>query len=133
LVLAPLGFIAACIAAGAMATVGIFGIEHLDAETVGWYAGGMIAGMFWAGAVAFFPSLVAIVLAEALGWRSVFFYLLVGGAIGAVAAQTGAVTEALDFAESPTVALIAAGFAGGFTYWLIAGKGYSSGSPRRPA
>jgi hypothetical protein len=137
LFLVPLGFIAACAAAGVMATFGVFSLEYFDVEVVGYYVASIVMMMVWAGTIAFLPAAVAIVLAEAFAWRSVLYYLLVGGAIGAIAVHVTERSGAFDFADRPQVALLAAGFVGGFVYWLIAGRlagnGLASGSPSGPA
>ena len=65
------------------------------------------------------PAFIVIVLAELFGWRSVFFYLAVGGALGLLAsAAHGVVWDTPD----DRLLLLAAGFVGGFVYWLIAGR-----------
>ena len=133
----PLGFIAACVAAGVMATFGVFGLEYFDVEVTGYYVASMIMMTFWAGTIAFLPAAGAIVLAEAFAWRSILYYLLVGGAIGAIGVHLTEQSGALDFADRPYVTLLAAGFVGGFVYWLIAGRlagtGIVSGSASRRA
>jgi hypothetical protein len=132
----PFGFVAACVAAGFMATFGVFSLQYFDMDVIGYYVASVIVMMFWAGTIAFLPAAIAIILAEAFAWRSVLYYLLVGGAIGALAVHLAEQSGALDFADRPYVALLAAGFVGGFVYWLIAGrlagKGVS-GSRSEPA
>jgi hypothetical protein len=118
----PLGFIAACAAAGIMATFGVFSLEYFDIDIVGYYIASIIVMMFWAGTIAFLPAAVAIVLAETFGWRSALYYLLAGGLIGAIAIHLTSESGAFDFADRPHVTLLAAGFVGGFVYWLIAGR-----------
>jgi hypothetical protein len=124
----PLGFIAACVAAGIMATLGVFSLQYFDIDVIGYYIASVIVMMFWAGTIAFFPAAIAIVLAESLGWRSALYYLLVGGLIGAIAIHLTTQSGAFDFADRPNVALLAAGFIGGFVYWLIAGRLAGSGT-----
>jgi hypothetical protein len=118
----PLGFIAACVAAGVMATFGVFGAEYFDIDVIGYYIASVVAMTFWAGTIAFLPAAIAIVLAESLGWRSALYYLLVGGLIGAAAIHLTTQSGVFDFADRPNAALLAAGFVGGFVYWLIAGR-----------
>lgn len=129
----PLGFIAACVAAGVMATLGLLGPEYLHTDSVGWYLVSAIPIMFWIGTIAFLPAAIAIILAESFGWRSAVYYLLVGGLIGATAIHLTAQSDLFDFAEHPNVALLAAGFVGGFVYWIIAGRlagsGFAKDSP----
>ena len=70
------------------------------------------------------PALVAVVAGEVLRIRSWMYYVLAGGAALAVvpllAAPDGA--DLTEIAASPYMTIFAAaGFAGGFTYWLLAG------------
>jgi hypothetical protein len=126
----PLGFIAACVAAGCMAALGLIGPEYLHIDSSGWYLVGAIPMMFWIATIAFLPATIAIILAECLGWRSALYYLLVGGLIGATAIHLTTQSGALDFADRPNVTLLAAGFVGGFVYWLIAGRLAGTGFAR---
>ena len=71
------------------------------------------------------PALVAVVAGEVLRLRSWMYYVLAGGAALAVvpllAAPQGADLTAI--AASPYMTIFAAaGFAGGFIYWLLAGS-----------
>jgi hypothetical protein len=70
------------------------------------------------------PALVAAVAGEVLRIRSWMYYVLAGGAALAVvpllAAPEGA--DLTEIAASPYMTIFAAaGFAGGFIYWLLAG------------
>jgi len=77
----------------------------------------------------FAPSFIAILIAEMFSLRSVLYYTLAGGLIGALAyfmtdvgARTkGAGTVAPLMQELQWLA--AAGIVAGFVYWLIAGRG----------
>ena len=77
----------------------------------------------------------AIVLAEFFGWRSVFYWLGVGGGIGLIGSGiTGFAGNTVDpdFWNDYGLALnLAAGFVGGLVYWLVAGRLIEP--PRRPA
>ena len=70
------------------------------------------------------PGLIAVVAGEALRIRSWMYYVLAGGAALAVIPVLAAPPSA-DLAEiiaSHAMAVFAAaGFAGGFVYWLLAG------------
>jgi len=84
--------------------------------------GSGIGVTFYAGAFSFIPALIAIVLAEAFGWRSVFYWLAVGGGIGLAANALGGFIGAPDFADYRLALHLAAGFVGALVYWLIAGR-----------
>ena len=70
------------------------------------------------------PALVAAVAGEVLRIRSWMYYVLAGGAALAVvpllAAPEGADLTAIAASHYMTI-FAAAGFAGGFIYWLLAG------------
>lgn len=70
------------------------------------------------------PALVAVVIGEVLRLRSWMYYVLSGGAALAVvpllAAPQGADVVAIAASHYMTI-FAAAGFAGGFIYWLLAG------------
>ena len=71
------------------------------------------------------PALVAVVIGEVLRLRSWMYYVLSGGAALAVvpllAAPQGADLTAIASSHYMTI-FAAAGFAGGFVYWLLAGS-----------
>ncbi|MCP4384800.1 MAG: hypothetical protein GY798_25875 [Hyphomicrobiales bacterium] len=93
-----------------------------------------MAIIFYAGALSFAPALVAIVLAEAFGWRSVFYWLAVGGGIGLAGRLYTAPAAALPDNGEHIALHLGAGFVGGLVYWLIAGRlAGISGSTRQPA
>lgn len=87
----------------------------------------------WAGMISALPALLAVIFAELFGWRSVLFYFLVGGMIGLIADQVSKLAIDPVPYGGRTVIMLAAGFVGGFVYWLIAGRlagqGGSDSSP----
>jgi hypothetical protein len=121
LFLVPLGYIAAIVAAGMMLAFALFGYES-DPEHRFFFTASVVVWTFWAGAAAFVPAIVAIVLAEVFGWRSILYWLAVGGGIGFVTERVADRYHGFDFSDRRTVVLLAAGFVGGFVYWLIAGR-----------
>jgi len=76
----------------------------------------------WTGTIAILPAVLAIALAETFAWRSVLYYFLVGGIVGLMADQATNLYGNPDFYDQRTVVMVAAGFVGGFVYWLIAGR-----------
>jgi hypothetical protein len=80
-------------------------------------------------AFAFVPAVIAIIITETFGLRSVLFYALAGGLIGLFCGYSLGFIGPLprfDF-DMPLGTnfelLAAAGIAGGLVYWLIAGRG----------
>jgi hypothetical protein len=71
------------------------------------------------------PGLIAVVAGEVLRIRSWMYYVLAGG-VALAAIPILAATEPADLPGiigSPyTTIFVAAGFAGGFVYWLLAGS-----------
>jgi len=126
-VVVPLAYVAAVIAAGFVVAYSLFG-PGIDGEAIDFFAGSVIAVSLMAGAVSFVPALVAVVLAEAFGWRSAFTYLAVGGAVGFAADRLTAFAGPVELAGRRPVLYLAAGFVGGFVYWLIADR--SAGTTR---
>jgi len=133
ILLIPLGFIAACLAAGLFLVAAAFGVGRGGAGPESAWALLVLAGgvAAWAGALACVPAAVAIFLAEAFGWRSMLFYLLLGAGLGLAVRllfhPAGAVVSATDaqlFAATGAVA--------GFTYWGIAGRHAGLAVAERP-
>jgi hypothetical protein len=152
LFLAPIGFILASVAAGAVV---VFALLYRltpvpdGPELVALVAGAAMASAF----VAAVPALLAVILAEAFGWRSLFHWLAVGGLIAAMVVATPYFAGQMQLVagmvlliawvphvtevdgSSPTsfaTVAFAAGFVGGFVYWLVAGRfaGYSDVTSR---
>ena len=126
LIVVPIGFVLAIVAAGFTVAVGIFGVNP-SSDAGGWivlFAAWIAA---YAGAFAFMPWLIAVVFAEGFGLRSVWYWFAVGAGIG-----VGGYALTDYFGKTPTdgadVAIhLAAGFVGGFVYWLIAGRSSGEG------
>lgn len=141
LFLAPLAFVAACLAGAGVLVAGI--LQGIAPLPVGGALYTMVIGAgMGIGAFAALPVLFAAVVAEMMGWRSLFYWLAVGAVLALLAAATPlgiAVMEVIATfvlavvylpdmtaydGSGQTLATIAlgAGFAGGFVYWLIAGR-----------
>lgn len=72
---------------------------------------------------AFAPSATVIALAEAMRWRGLTINLLMGGFAAIVTgwlALRGQQTQPMT--QGAAIALLSTGFAGGFVYWLVAGR-----------
>jgi hypothetical protein len=128
LIVIPLGFIAACLAAGLFIALAAYGTGSLDRDTVIWPA---IFGVLAApviGGLAALPALIVIIMAELLSWRSVLAYLVAGGAAG-LSAYLLADNTAGAISDTDAQLSMAAGIVGGLAYWLIAGR--KAGAYRR--
>ena len=125
-----LAYVLACIAASLILTIGTLTPEWddltaLGLQSVAVWAIVMVAAA-WIGAIAMMPALLVIALAEGFAWRSSLVYAPLGGVLAL------SLSYGLDFAgysgdpENSLVrereVLAAAGIAGGFVYWLFAGR-----------
>jgi hypothetical protein len=122
LIVVPLGYVAACLMAGLVFALSVYGFTNVESPAAGLVLvafGFAVAG--YAGAFAAIPMLVAVGLAETFRWRSFFFWSLLGGVLGFAA---NAVVDGTAAEPTPGVVALyaAAGFAAGATYWLIAGR-----------
>jgi hypothetical protein len=121
LVLVPLAYIAALIAASLVVTVALFG-GTIDAETLPFAAGVAVGIVLFAGMLSFVPALIAVILGEIFRWRSLVAWLAAGGVIGLICAEATIAYDGLAFAEHLQLICVAGGFVGGAVYWFIAGK-----------
>jgi hypothetical protein len=126
LVVVPFGFVAAVIAGAFILSFGFFG-RDLEADLISYFIAATILITMNVGAVAFFPALIAIALAELFSVRSIFYWLVVGGLIGLAGESVSHGFAWLDDIPRRFSLMLAAGFVGGFVYWLIAGR--LSGQP----
>jgi hypothetical protein len=136
LIVVPIGFVLAVVAAGFTVAFGIFGLNP-SSDAAGWIILFAAWTAAYAGAFAFLPWLIAVVFAEGFGLRSVWFWFAVGGAIGGMAyGFTGFYGEKAEDGSGIAIHL-AAGFVAGFVYWLVAGQrsgdGVVSRADDRPA
>lgn len=127
-----IGYILAVIAAGIFLLAARVGIEPQNTETAGLFWGqfviyGGVAASF-IGAAAFVPWVVFAFVSEIFSLRSFVIHVGAGGLIGLAAAiksagwviTTAEGTTQLGTPESTM--MVAAGFVGGFVYWLVAGR-----------
>ena len=125
-----LAYVLACVAASLILTVGTLTPEWDDLTALGMqslavWAVVMVAAAAIAG-IAMMPALLVIAITEAFAWRSSLIYAALGGVLAL------SLIYGLDFAgysgdpENPLMrereVLAAAGIAGGFVYWLFAGR-----------
>jgi len=138
LFLLPFGFLAACLAAGAVLVLALAGGPEgwqalraefeLGQENGLFLVAGSVAGVLVATFVAV-PALIVILLAELFRWRSIFIYLGAGILIG-FSGSLLPFEELFPELETDMAMLAAAGAVGGFVYWLIAG--HNAGFTREP-
>lgn len=142
------GFLAACFAASLLLVFAAkdWAIEY--SSYGGWYVDGAFSGahdgpvglfaaLFFAsfttsfiGAMALVPAGLAILLAEAKRLTSLTYHLIAGGLVAlAILVATWIPPQAGQRLPDDWNLFLAAGFIGGFLYWLIAGR--RSGSWRR--
>jgi hypothetical protein len=130
------GYVWACIAASlvlALATLtpewdyffNAFGMQSAQAQSAAmWMVVGFGALIIFF--VGFLPTLLAVVITEGLGLRSIVVYGVIGGAL-ALAMAFGldfvgySAAAGVDIAREREV-FAAAGIAGGLVYWLFAGR-----------
>ena len=126
--LIPLGFVAADAAAALTVAITTFGPE------TGFRPAGTllvaVVMMLYAGAVSFVPSLIAIAISELMGIRSVFYFLIFGGALGFIIHQFAPFAGPVEIYQQRALAFPAAGFVGGAVYWFIAGRAAGIGRER---
>jgi hypothetical protein len=121
LLLIPVGYIAALVAAALVVTFASMGFYGFgDAAPVA--VGLTIGFMFFAGMISFIPMGIAIFLAETMNIRSLIVWLAIGGGIGLLNSETTLVFDGLTFVDNLRLVCVAAGFVGGFVYWAIAGR-----------
>jgi hypothetical protein len=126
LLVIPLAFMTACLAAGGFVVLAAYGI---GTDTVGGIAEAgpgellvlVVTAAAVVGAFSFVPALAAIALAEAFGWRSLIFYLLAGCAVG-FAAVALLVPPERALSDADARLFLAAGAVAGLVYWLVAGR-----------
>jgi len=125
-----LAYIAACVAASIILTIGTLTPAWDDLVSLGmstvvlWSTVGIGAAII--ATVAFTPTLLVIALAEGFAWRSSILYAALGGVLALALSYgldfAGAVGEPGGAPVREREVFAAAGIAGGFVYWLLAGR-----------
>lgn len=92
---------------------------------------------FYVASIALLPMVIAIAIAELMRWQGLTTNLVLGGFVSLFTGITSfASTHETSLPSDGTlVVLLAAGFIGGFFYWLIAGRsaGKWMGEPKQEA
>lgn len=120
LVVVPAAYVAACVAGGVVAAVGL-GVEGPLVATALLYAS-------YGGLLFVWPAIVFIFVTEAVRMRSVVVWLVAGFTIGLVVLIGARLSAAADLTAGRAMVLVASGVVGALVYWLIVGR--SAGVPR---
>lgn len=132
LVVVPLSFLAAAVMAGlVLVTLGLERITHAiqgkgeDGLDVAGLVELVLEGRLLASGLTLLPAIAVVVIGEVARIRSSVFYIVGGGLALAAIPLLARIGEA-DGLVLPAAAvwqvLATAGFAGGFVYWLLAGR-----------
>jgi hypothetical protein len=125
-----LAYLLACIAASIILTIGTLTPEWDDLTAAGFQSGAMwvviLVSAAVIAAIAMLPAMLAIALAEGFAWRSIVIYGLLGGALALSLSYgldfAGYVADPDSLLAREREVLAASGIAGGFVYWLFAGR-----------
>ena len=132
LILIPIATLLAAMAALAvLVTLGLERFTHatygreLDPENLSKIVDWVMTGLQWASVMAVLPALAVVLIGEVARIRSWLYYVIGGGvalaSIPLFTALNQGVVAAVPLAALWQV-LATAGFAGGFVYWLVAGR-----------
>jgi hypothetical protein len=127
------GFVAACLAAAVTLVLFVYTPVELAGLPSGMIAGRVAEAATFALVIsphvatfAALPALVAVVAGERRAISSWTYYVLVGIGVAVLGFLTQHLTEAPDqttiLQNYALAAFLAAGFAGGFVYWLLSGR-----------
>jgi hypothetical protein len=123
-------YVLACIAASAVFTLGMLSLDWDALSSTGLPpAAALVVVVIVAaiiGVIAALPTALIVVIAEAFGWRSVLFYAALGGALALILSYGFDVPKKISQSDTfflrELQLLAASGIAGGFVYWLFAGR-----------
>jgi hypothetical protein len=108
------------VAAALVVFFGTFG--YPDARIIDFFIAPILVIVAYVGAASFIPAAIAILVSELFRLRSVFYFMLVGGAIGITFHTFADYVGMVPVFGSRAVVYPAAGFVAGFVYWAIAGR-----------
>lgn len=126
--LALFGFWLASLAAAAVLVFGAAAPELPPPDTLGILTIFILTVSAFVASFAFVPAIVVIIIAETFGLRSILFHAVAGALIALFCGYTLGFIEPMprfdfDMPLSTNLELMAAaGIAGGFVYWLVAGR-----------
>jgi hypothetical protein len=132
LILVPIAFLLAALVAAAI--VATLGLEHVTRALHGNQSGeDTVASMFdlaqqvsvLASGLSILPALAVVVIGEVARIRSWLYYVVGGGLALACVPLLTRLSQSEALVVPPTTVwqvLATAGFAGGFIYWLLAGR-----------
>jgi hypothetical protein len=123
-------YLIGCVAASTVLTIGTLSPAWDDLTAAGFQSGAMWVVVFISAAViaavAILPAMLVIALAEGFAWRSILIYGILGAGISMSLSYgldfTGYVADPDSLLAHERLVLAAAGIAGGFAYWLLAGR-----------
>lgn len=124
---ALIGFILAVVAAAMFMLAASVGFTPADPADSLWFWGNFGVGTAltasYLGAMALAPWAVVILVTEVFRLRTVLIYLAAGGFLGVLPSLGLApMMRSFDGGPREIAILVAAGFVGGFVYWLAAGR-----------
>jgi len=124
---ALIGFILAVVAAAMFMLAASVGFAPADPADSLWFWGNFGVGAAltasYLGAMALAPWAVVILVTEVFRLRTVLVYLAAGGFLGVLPSLGLApMMRSFDGGPREIAILVAAGFVGGFVYWLAAGR-----------
>lgn len=141
LILVPVAYVAACLAAAIVGGAVVFNGQAPESSLLSVFlVATILVGAWTAGIVALLPAVIGTVIAEIAGWRSWLFWVPFGAVLGLVLCipgvglyagllatvhiiptEPGAVLERAPPADLLAVAALC-GAVGGLVYWSIAGR-----------